>query len=87
MNRDEAYKTFFPITYDVVEGQDYKWCGCGKSATQPFCDTNDCTQYVIYHATLTETVSFCNCKQTQDPPLCDGSHGKVLMEYLKNQKR
>ena len=84
--KSEDYKKFFPIAYDVKGGKDYKWCGCGKSLSQPLCDRDDCCEFVMYHAVLTETVNFCNCKTTQDPPLCDGSHGKLLLEYLKKQK-
>jgi len=27
-----------PIGVDVKEGEDYFWCACGKSSSQPFCD-------------------------------------------------
>ena len=29
-----------------------------------------------YLAEQTKKVFFCTCKQTDDPPLCDGSHNK-----------
>lgn len=85
MNEKEI-SSFFPILYDVEKDQIYKWCGCGKSKTQPLCDRNDCTQYVMFKAELTETVAFCGCKQTKSPPLCDGSHAKVIMKHLKNKQ-
>ena len=78
--------SFFPIAYDVEEGKSYHWCGCGESKNQPLCDRENCTKAVVYRATLTETVYFCGCKQTQDPPFCDGSHAKVLLRYLDEQK-
>ena len=27
-----------PCGVDVEEGNEYWWCACGKSASQPFCD-------------------------------------------------
>ena len=27
-----------PITVDVVAGESYWWCRCGRSKSQPFCD-------------------------------------------------
>ncbi len=27
-----------PVTVDVVEGETYWWCRCGRSQSQPFCD-------------------------------------------------
>ena len=27
-----------PIAVDVVKGQTYYWCACGRSANQLFCD-------------------------------------------------
>lgn len=84
---DKIPPNLLPIAFDVIEGGIYRWCGCGKSKTQPLCDRADCTKSVTYHSTLNETVYFCGCKQTRDPPLCDGTHGKLVIEYLKNRKK
>lgn len=66
-----------PFGVDVIAGESYFWCACGRSKAQPFCDgSHKGTEFtpVKYHATESKTVYFCGCKQTASPPLCDGSH-------------
>lgn len=85
---DESFdkSRFFPIALEVNEGKTYQWCGCGKSLTQPLCDQSiPCKQSVEFVARLTEDVYFCNCKATKNPPWCDGSHGRLLLEVIKNK--
>ena len=85
MNKEKR-PPFFPIGFEVIEGQDYYWCSCNKSKSGPFCDRKNCGDKAIgYHADLTETVYFCGCKQTKSPPFCDGSHAKLLFDFLKNK--
>ncbi|KTD21380.1 CDGSH iron-sulfur domain-containing protein [Legionella londiniensis] len=83
MEEDDLVLRFLPIAVDVEAGKIYRWCGCGKSLTQPFCDRADCNQSVVFQAANSETIYFCRCKETKDPPFCDGSHAKVMFEYLK----
>ncbi len=79
---------YLPIAVEVEEGRVYPWCSCGKSKTQPFCDRQDCGDKCIeFKAELTETLHFCACKLTKDPPLCDGSHAKLLMEMVKKRQQ
>lgn len=69
-----------PIAVDVEAGVEYWWCSCGKSRTQPFCDSSHSgTDFapLPYKATETKTVWFCACKHTAGQPLCDGSHSKL----------
>jgi len=69
-----------PYAVDVVAGQSYFWCACGRSSKQPFCDGTHKTGTIMplkYQALQTETLYFCGCKQTATPPLCDGSHQQL----------
>lgn len=85
MDRALLKERFFPIAVEAEEGKTYHWCGCGESQTQPLCDKKpSCNQSVEFLATLTEEVYFCNCKATKNPPWCDGSHGRLLLEAMKN---
>lgn len=77
----------FPIAVDVEEGKIYRWCGCGKSKAQPFCDRKDCVKAVEYKALINETVYFCACKRTKDAPFCDGSHAELLLEMVKKRQK
>ncbi|KAL4222226.1 CDGSH-type zinc finger [Mactra antiquata] len=67
----------------------YKWCVCGHSMEQPFCDGShklmyDRAQKQSREKVLYEPFRFrveedgeywlCNCKQTNDKPFCDGTH-------------
>ena len=72
-----------PLVYDrkplglAVEAGTYWWCACGRSATQPFCDSSH--KGTGLHAVKLEvaekqTVWWCQCKHTGNPPHCDGTH-------------
>ena len=39
-------------------------------------ETNKFNSLISDKAAQTKKVFFCTCKQTEDPPLCDGSHNK-----------
>ncbi|MNG41132.1 Iron-binding zinc finger CDGSH type [compost metagenome] len=62
---------------EVVAGQNYFWCRCGRSADQPFCDGShkgSDLRPLKLHAERSETLYFCGCKHSHTPPLCDGTH-------------
>lgn len=75
-----------PYGVHVEAGQTYFWCACGHSKTQPFCD-NACQSVnerngtsfkpLKYVADDTKKMWFCGCKQTRQPPLCDGTHASL----------
>lgn len=60
----------------------YYWCGCGRSANQPFCDMSHRGTHcepVRFEVTVQEERKYCLCKHTKTPPFCDGAH-KTLPE-------
>ena len=66
-----------PFAVEVEKGNEYYWCSCGRSKSQPFCDgSHDGTTFVPtkYVAGETQTVYFCGCKHSKSGCLCDGSH-------------
>ncbi|XP_003466951.1 CDGSH iron-sulfur domain-containing protein 3, mitochondrial [Cavia porcellus] len=72
-----AQKT--PIKVELVSGKTYRWCVCGRSKKQPFCDGSHFFQHtglapLKFKAQETRTVALCTCKATQRPPYCDGTH-------------
>ena len=69
-----------PYEVEVKAGEQYFWCGCGRSATQPYCDgSHKGTGLVpvMFTAQTDETVYLCGCKATSKRPFCDGSHQRV----------
>lgn len=69
-----------PYPVEVEAGQNYFWCACGLSKSQPFCDGSHKGSGITpvkYTATESKKVFFCGCKETAAEPLCDGSHNRT----------
>lgn len=68
-----------PYAVEVVEGETYFWCACGKSKKQPYCDgSHRGSEFspVSFVADASKTVFLCGCKKTSMAPHCDGTHNK-----------
>jgi CDGSH-type Zn-finger protein len=66
-----------PYAVAVEAGKSYRWCACGKSKAQPFCDGSHKGgefKPVEYKAEADSTVYFCGCKSSKKGALCDGTH-------------
>jgi CDGSH-type Zn-finger protein len=66
-----------PKLVEVVKGETYWWCACGRSKNQPFCDgSHEVTAFTPkeWVAPASGVVRFCTCKRTRRSPLCDNSH-------------
>ncbi len=66
-----------PYPAEVVAGQTYYWCACGKSRSQPFCDgSHKGSEFTprAFVAEQTGPVYFCGCKHSARGVLCDGTH-------------
>ncbi len=69
-----------PYPTEVVAGESYFWCACGRSANQPFCDgshADTSIRPIKYIAEESTRVFFCGCKYSNNKPLCDGTHKEL----------
>eukprot|EP01017_Pseudomicrothorax_dubius_P037828 TRINITY_DN5596_c0_g1_i1.p1 TRINITY_DN5596_c0_g1~~TRINITY_DN5596_c0_g1_i1.p1 ORF type:complete len:169 (-),score=24.60 TRINITY_DN5596_c0_g1_i1:101-607(-) len=64
------------IQNPTISSKTYRWCSCGMSLKQPFCDdTHVGTSFKPLKFTIEEKVdkvSLCACKLTSRAPFCDG---------------
>lgn len=66
-----------PFQVAIEAGETYRWCCCGRSKKQPFCDDSHEGTGIephVFVAEKTETANLCGCQETDDPPFCDGAH-------------
>lgn len=66
-----------PKNVSLNKGEEYYFCTCGRSKSQPFCDGSHAgTEFTpkAFTAEQTGDAYLCQCKHTANPPYCDGSH-------------
>ena len=69
-----------PFAVELVQGERYYWCACGRSKNQPFCDGSHQgtgLEPVALTAEKTGTAYLCGCKRTANRPFCDGTHNAL----------
>ena len=65
-----------PYVVQVQAGRNYRWCGCGLSRTQPWCDNSHsktCAGPITFTAPITAEYHMCGCKQSENKPYCFGT--------------
>ena len=66
-----------PVKVNLSKGQEYHFCTCGRSKSQPFCDGTHVgttfTPKVIVSDEDSESY-LCACKHSANRPYCDGTH-------------
>lgn len=74
-----------PVTVTLAKGQEYHFCTCGKSKSQPFCDGSHVgtsfTPRVIVSDEEGEAY-LCACKHTANTPFCDGTHKQFTQDDI-----
>jgi len=75
-----------PIAVELQQGEEYYWCACGRSKSQPFCDgSHRGTDFTpqSFKATETGEAWLCMCKHSKNPPYCDGTHATLPVDDLQ----
>jgi len=65
-----------PYEAAVEEGRLYRWCSCGLSKTQPWCDGSHVgTRFdpIEFVAPITGAFFMCGCKRSDNKPYCFGN--------------
>jgi len=68
-----------PIKVRLAKGEEYYFCTCGRSSSQPFCDGSHAgTEHSPRQFTVEENQEayLCVCKHTANAPFCDGTHAR-----------
>ncbi len=67
---------YFPLIKQLEPGA-YRWCACGKTKQEPFCDDShgefDRGPMELKLRERTK-IAFCTCRKTRNAPYCDGTH-------------
>jgi glutamate synthase domain-containing protein 2/CDGSH-type Zn-finger protein len=68
-----------PVKVNLSKGQEYHFCTCGRSRSQPFCDGSHAgTEFTprVIVSDEDQEAYLCACKHTSNPPFCDGTHAR-----------
>lgn len=74
-----------PASATLVAGEQYYFCACGKSKSQPFCDgSHKGTDFTpkVFTAEESGEAWLCQCKHSGNLPFCDGTHKKFSAEQI-----
>ena len=74
-----------PVKVNLSKGQEYHFCTCGRSKSQPFCDGSHVgtsfTPKVIVSEEDSESY-LCACKHSANRPFCDGTHKQFTADDI-----
>jgi len=66
-----------PVKVSLSKGQEYHFCTCGRSKSQPFCDGSHVGTSFAPRVIVSDEdgdAYLCACKHTANAPFCDGTH-------------
>ena len=74
-----------PVKVSLSKGQEYHFCTCGKSKSQPFCDGSHVGTAFTPRVIVSDEdgdAFLCACKHTGNTPFCDGTHQQFSNEQI-----
>lgn len=79
---------FIPINIHLEEGKIYKWCSCGATWNEPWCDHKCHFQMtrnrpIVFNVDKSGYYKLCNCKQSANAPFCNGTEKLLARQFTK----
>jgi glutamate synthase domain-containing protein 2 len=74
-----------PAKVNLVKGQEYHFCTCGKSKSQPSCDGSHVGTSFTPKVIVPDrdgAAYLCACKHTGNSPYCDGTHKQFTVDQI-----
>lgn len=74
-----------PLKVHLKEGQEYHFCTCGKSRSQPSCDGSHLGTSFLPRVIISDKdqdIYMCACKHTRNSPYCDGTHNQFASDEV-----
>lgn len=65
-----------PYVVIVEEGRHYRWCSCGLTRTQPWCDDSHAGtgfEPIEFEAPISGEFHMCGCRGSDNKPYCFGN--------------
>ncbi len=66
-----------PKEVELIAGEEYFYCTCGKSKNEPFCDGShkgSSCKPQVFKVEESKKYHMCSCKSSSKAPFCDGRH-------------
>jgi glutamate synthase domain-containing protein 2/CDGSH-type Zn-finger protein len=74
-----------PLKVNLSKGEEYHFCTCGRSKSQPFCDGSHAGTTFTPKVIVAEEdgdAYLCACKHSANRPYCDGTHQKFADDQI-----
>jgi len=74
-----------PVKVELLKGQEYHFCTCGRSKSQPFCDGSHVGSNFAPRVIVSDKGGeawLCACKHTGNSPYCDGTHKQFSVDQV-----
>jgi len=80
---------FIPITLFLEQGKVYRWCSCGASWNEPFCDHKCHYQMtrnrpIVFNVDKSSYYKLCTCKVSANAPFCNSTCLSLTRNFTRS---